>query len=134
MKLQESLDKVEQHLSKLDNQSFDRISFRWENIPFNAVVEKASEGLSHIKLDAKLGRLFYTIENAELRTAAVKCLYSTNRKTDASYKIAKNGEVFFHSLTKTSKTLAGKNLMEAITVILLQSGSQLQLLNSQLKS
>ena len=134
MKLQDSLDKVERHLSQLDAKKFDKIIFEWEGITFNAAIEKIAEGVNRIKFSAKLGRLFYTIEDAAQRSNAIERLYSSNRATDGAYMITKNGEVFFHSLTKIPKTMLGNELLEAITLILLQSGAHLKLLRSFLKS
>lgn len=134
MKLQESLDKVEDHLSKLDEQKFDKIAFEWEGISFKAVTEKIADDLNQIKLDARLGRLFYTIEDAAQRAMAIERLSSNNRSTDGAYSISKQGEVFFKSLTTSKEALLGTDLLNAVTVILLQSGSHLRSLKSHLKN
>ena len=133
MKLQESLAKVETHLSALDQQSVDQLSFEWEGINFKAEVQKLATGVTHIVLDAKLGRLYFTIEDAANRTMAIERLYANNRSTDGAYSLKKNGEVFFKSLTKTEKILSGQGLYSAVTIILLESSAHLRTLRAHLK-
>lgn len=133
MKLQESLEKVETHLSTLDQQNFDQVSFEWEGINFKAAIEKLASGMTRIALDAKLGRLYFTIEDAAHRAIAIERIYSNNRATDCAYSLKKNGEVFFKNLTTTAQKLNAQDLYAAITIILLESGTHIRALKAHLK-
>lgn len=132
-KLQESLDKVEGHLAALDEQQFDHIAFDWEGIHFKAVSEAMRDGTSRVRLNASLGRLYFTIENAANRAMAIERLYSNNRSVDGAYSVGERGDVHFSSITTTPALLRGKDLMAALTTILLQSETHLRTLRSHLK-
>lgn len=133
MKLHESLEKVKGHLESIDDPTFDQIEFDWEGIRFNAAADGSSDGGGTIRLDAKLGRLYFTVENAAERTMAIERVYSSNRGIDGAYKINKKGDVTFHSVTATSKQLKGNDLVGALTLILLESETHLRALRSHLK-
>lgn len=133
MKLQDQLQKVESHLQSLEDQKFDQFSFDWEGIRFKASSEAKSDG-GLIKLQANLGRLYFTIENSAHRTMAIERLYSNNRSVDGAYSVDNSGQVLFQCLTKTREKLVGKALVTAITTILLQSETHLRTLKSHLKS
>ena len=133
MKLHESISKVEGHLQALEDQQFDHLSFEWEGIRFKAVSEEHRDGSAVIKLKADLGRLYYTIENASHRTMAIERVYSNNRSIDGAYTVDGNGRIVFRCLTKTSDKLVGKELVLALTTILLQIETHLRTLKSHLK-
>lgn len=133
MKLQKSLDQVESHLASLEDQKFDHLSFDWEGIRFKVAAEEGRDGTPCVKLNAKLGRLFFTIENAANRAMAIERLYSNNRNIDGAYRIDNSGEVHFSSITTTKELLVGKELLIALTTILLQSETHLRTLRSHLK-
>lgn len=133
MKLQESIDRVEDHLRALDDQQFDQLSFEWEGIYFEAVTEEVRGNTAQIRLSADLGQLYFTIENSSHRTRAIESLYTNNRSVDGAYLIDSKGRVMFQSLTTTDKKLTGKELIMALTTILLQSGAHLRTLRSHLK-
>ena len=132
MKLQDQLDKVESHLQTLEDQKFDQLSFDWEGIRFKASSEDKSDG-GLIRLQANLGRLYFTIENSAHRTMAIERLYSNNRSVDGAYSVDANGQVLFQCLTKTNQKLVGKALVTAVTTILLQTETHLRTLKSHLK-
>ncbi|WP_262689671.1 hypothetical protein [Kordiimonas aestuarii] len=132
MKLHETLDKVQGHLDSLDDPQFDKIDFEWEGIKFHAVADSDPEG-GKIRLSAKLGQLYFTVEDAAQRTMAIERVYATNRGIDGAYKIEKNGHVSFNSVTQTDHHLAGTDLMGALTLILLESETHLRALRSHLK-
>lgn len=133
MKLQDSISKVEGHLQQLEDQQFDHLSFEWEGIRFKAVSEDTRDGSAVIKLKADLGRLYYTIENAAHRTMAIERVYSNNRSIDGAYTVDGNGRIVFRCLTKTNSKLVGKELVLALTTILLQTETHLRTLKSHLK-
>ena len=132
MKLHETLDKVQGHLDSLDDPQFDKIDFEWEGIKFHAVTDEVSGG-GKIRLSAKLGQLYFTVEDAAQRTMAIERVYTTNRGIDGAYKIGKNGLVSFNSVTMTDHQLSGSDLMGALTLILLESESHLRALRAHLK-
>ncbi|WP_286831112.1 MULTISPECIES: hypothetical protein [Kordiimonas] len=134
MKLHESLQKVKGHLDSLDDPAFDQLEFDWEGIKFHATADTGQDGAGIIKLDAKLGRLYFTVENAAERTMAIERVYSTNRGIDGAYKISKTGDVTYHSVTATNQKLQGNDLVGALTLILLESESHLRALRSHLKA
>lgn len=134
MKLQESLDQVEGHLKTLDDQKFDQLSFEWEGIKFKATAEESRDGGCFVRLTANMGRLFYTIENSEYRSMAIERLYANNRSVDGAYSVDQQGNVIFRSLTSTHHKLAGKELMVALTTIVLQSETHLRSVKAHLKS
>ncbi|WP_417456917.1 hypothetical protein [Kordiimonas sp.] len=133
MKLHETLDKVQGHLDSLEDQQFDQIDFEWEGIRFHAVADSANGSGGKIELSAKLGRLYFTVEDAGQRTMAIERVYATNRGIDGAYRIEKNGEVSFRSVTETDAQLTGSALMSALTLILLESETHLRALRSHLK-
>jgi hypothetical protein len=134
MKLHESISKVETHLATLDEQEFDKIDFQWHGIIFNVVAMENETSGAKITLSARLGRLFYSVENADNRAMAIERLYANNRISDGAYSIGKDGCVHFKSHTKTDVLTKGQNLVAAVTVILLQAGNQLRSLQSHLKA
>lgn len=133
MKLEQSISQAEQHLEAIDNRQFDHIAFDWEGIRFKAVAEERRDGTCTVRLQAVLGRLFYTIENAAHRAMAIERLYLNNRKIDGAYSIDGNGDVHFNSLTTTQEKLLGDDLLSALTTILLQAETHLRTLRSHLK-
>ncbi|WP_417460880.1 hypothetical protein [Kordiimonas sp.] len=133
MKLHETLDKVQGHLDSLEDQYFDQIDFEWEGIRFHATADATSDKAGKIQLSAKLGRLYFTVEDAAQRTMAIERVYATNRGIDGAYRIEKNGDVSFQSVTETDQQLTGSALMSALTLILLESETHLRALRSHLK-
>lgn len=133
MKLHESLEKVKGHLESIEDAAFDQLEFEWEGIHFHAAADETHGGGGKIRLDAKLGRLYFTVENAAERTMAIERVYSTNRGIDGAYKISKKGDVTFHSVTATNQQLKGNDLVGALTLILLESETHLRALRSHLK-
>jgi hypothetical protein len=133
MKLHETLDKVQGHLDSLDDPQFDRIDFEWEGIKFHAMADRDTDGAGVIHLSAKLGRLYFTVEDAAQRTMAIERVYATNRGIDGAYRIEKNGEISFNSVTRTEHQFAGSELMGALTLILLESETHLRALRAHLK-
>ena len=133
MKLYEKLDRVQGHLDSLDNPQFDCIDFEWEGIKFHAVADRDADGAGTIHLSAKLGQLYFTVEDAAQRTMAIERVYATNRGIDGAYRIEKNGHVSFNSVTRTDTQLAGSDLMGALTLILLESETHLRSLRAHLK-
>ncbi|MCJ9429013.1 hypothetical protein [Kordiimonas marina] len=133
MKLQETLAKVQGHLERLDDPTFDKLDFEWEGIQFHASAEEKPDGSGSVRLNATLGRLYFTVEDAAQRTMAIERVYATNRGIDGAYLINKKGEVLFNSVTLTDKQLTGSQLMGALTLILLESETHLRALRSHLK-
>ncbi len=84
-------------------------------------------------MNARLGRLFYTIENAADRAMAIERLSTNNRVTDGAYSIGKDGSIYFKNQTGTDTLAKGEHLLAAVTVILLQTGNQLRSLQTHLK-
>ncbi len=132
MKLQESLDKVQGHLQTLEDQAFVQLEFEWEGIKFHAATECYEDG-GKVFLNARMGQLYFTAENAEQRTMAMERIYATNRGIDGKYDISKKGEVSFSSTTLTQHQLKGSELMGALTLILLESETHIRALKSHLK-
>jgi hypothetical protein len=133
MKLHESLEKIQGHLDTLDEPSFDQLEFEWEGITFHAAAGSQTGGAGSIRLVAKLGRLYYTVENAAERTMAIERVYATNRGIDGAYHISSKGDVSFQSVTMTNQPLRGNDLLGALTLILLESETHLRALRSHLK-
>lgn len=133
MKLEQSINQAEQHLEAIDKQQFDQVAFEWEGIRFKALTEERRDGTYIVRLQAVLGRLFYTIENAAHRALAIESLYLNNRKIDGAYSIDNKGDVHFNSLTVTDQKLHGNDLLVALTTILMQAESHLRTLRSHLK-
>lgn len=132
MKLQDQLSKGETQLQALEDQQFSQLAFDWEGIQFKAFSEeKANGGL--IRLQANLGRLFFTIENAAHRAMAIERLYSNNRAIDGAYSVDGTGHVLFQCLTNTTEQLKGKEFITALATILLQAETHLRTLKSHLK-
>ncbi len=134
MKLEQSINQAEQRLASLDNQQFDHIAFDWEGMRFKAVAKERRDGTNVVRLQAVLGRLYYTIENASHRAQAIERLYLNNRKIDGAYSIDDRGDVHFDSLTVTKERLRGNDLLVALTTILMHAESHLRTLRSHLKS
>ncbi|WP_417449599.1 hypothetical protein [Kordiimonas sp.] len=132
MKLHETLEKVQGHLDNLDNPQFDKIDFEWEGIKFHAYAGDDADG-GKIYLSAKLGKLYFSIEDSVQRTMAIERIYATNRGIDGAYRIEKNGTISFNSITSTDKMLTGAGLMGALTLILLESETHLRALRAHLK-
>ncbi len=133
MKLEHSITRAEQHLEGLENQQFDQIAFNWEGIRFDVATGNGRDGTFEVQLHGVVGRLYYTIENAEHRTMAIERLYLNNRKIDGAYSVNGQGEVHFSSLTTTREKLLGNDLLVALTTILMQAESHLRTLRAHLK-
>lgn len=132
MDLDQSIDKIEDHLESLDTPSFDTIDFDWEGIRFHAAARGASSG-GEIRIKARMGSLYYTIEDPVQRSLAIERVYATNRGIDGAYRIDNKGNVHFESVTTTDGTVTGTDLMSALTVILLESETHLRGLRAHLK-
>lgn len=133
MKLEHSISQAERYLASLDAAQFDSITFDWQGIRFNAKTEKQNDGTFAVRLQAILGRLYYTVENKAHRATAIDHLYRNNRKIDGAYSIAGKGDVHFNNLTTTKKKLVGGDLLIALATIMMQVESHLRPLKSLLK-
>lgn len=133
MKLQDTIDKVNSRLKALEDRQFDQLSFDWEDIRFHAISEEDADGSSRIRINAELGRLYFTVENAAHRAMAIERLYANNRAIDGAYSVDNNGNVLFQCLTKTSQKMLGNDLLVALTTIILQTETHLRTLKSHLK-
>lgn len=133
MKLHDSLERAKGHLASIEDAHFDEINFDWEGIHFHAQsVAKGSNG-GEIRLNATLGRVYYTIEDELQRAMALERLFVSNRGIDGAYKLDRSGTVAFSSITTTNDHLSGAGLMSALTVILLESENHLRALRAHLK-
>jgi len=133
MKLNQKLDEAKQQLDSLEEQAFDHLNFEWEGIKFQAASTVTADGTNGIKLNATLGRLYFTVEDKNQRAMALERLFSVNRTIDGMYKIGSKGDIHFTNITKTDSHMTGSKLMSALTVILLDSEKHLRALRSHLK-
>ena len=134
MKLFKTLESVETHISSADEPDFDRIDFDWEDIHFKAHSEVDRNGGFQIRLSANMGRLYFNIEDTAQRAMALERIYNTNRGIDGTYRILSGGMVKFENITHTDEKILGKDLMSALTLILLESETHLRALRSHLKN
>ena len=133
MQLSEKIQQAEHSIEAAEDQQFDHIHFTWENIDFKASTRAYDDNACYIDIQADLGRLFYTIENTADRTMGLERIYSTNRVIDGSYKIDRNGRVSFKNATRTQTHTKGKELLSAVTVILMEAEPHLRSIKSHLK-
>lgn len=112
---------------------FDSINFEWNGINITASSESFGTNGGIIKVDAVLGRLYYTIENENLRKDSVKQIQQFNRTSDANYKLESDGTVTYHSLTTSDKKVRGQDFMQTLMMILLNFSPQLRNLKSSLR-
>ncbi len=113
---------------------FDSINFIWNGIDFNASSEQFGTDGGIIKVSAVLGRLYYTIENENLRKESVKQIQQFNRTSDALYQLESDGTVTYNSLTTSNKKVRGQDFIKSLTMILLDFSPQLKGLKSSLRS
>lgn len=113
---------------------FDSINFIWNGIDFTASSEQFGTDGGIVKVTAVLGRLYYTIENENLRKESVKQIQQFNRSSDAHYKLESDGTVTYHSLTTSGKKVSGQDLIQTLTMVLLDFSPQLKNLKSSLRS
>ncbi len=132
MKITSTLDTAAQHLETLDDAAFSRLDFTWEDIRFSAQSEPMDHG-GKIRLRGDMGRLYFTIENAPSRFQSIELIQSANRGIDGAYAIDRKGNVQFESVTLTDVHLKGSALIEALTLILLESESHLRALRAHLR-
>lgn len=111
----------------------DSIKFLWNGIDFSASSENFGTDGGIIKVSAVLGRLYYTIENENLRKESVGQIQQFNRSSDASYKLESDGTVTYHSLTTSGKRVRGQDFIQTLTMILLDFSPQLKNLKSSLR-
>ncbi|WP_308909769.1 hypothetical protein [Pseudokordiimonas caeni] len=133
MKLHDSLERARGHLESLDEARFDEIDFEWEGIHFHARSLKKGDDGGEIRLHAKLGQVYFTIEDELQRGLALERLFLNNRGVDGAYRMNRDGVVEFSSITTTDDHLAGAKLMSALTLILLESENHLRSLRAHLK-
>ncbi len=131
--LTDQYDTAQNNLTKLEKSSFDRLDFIWEGIRFGANSNPTGDGSAVIQLNARLGHLFYSVEDRQQRVSALDCIRKTNRGIDGCYQLQKNGEVSFESVTATDMQMKGADLMGAVTLILLEAETHLRTLRSHLK-
>lgn len=132
MDLKQSLSQIETSLQTLEEPSFDKLDFEWEDISFHAAAREIS-GQPEVQVTARLGSLYFTIEDPMQRAMAIERLYSANRSIDGAYKIDNKGRVSFESITRTDEKKTGRDLMAATAIILLEAESHLRSLRSHLK-
>ena len=133
MKLHKKLDQVQQHLSTVEEQSIDHIEFNWEGIDFIATAEPAPGDTVDLHLSAKLGRLFYTIEDDLQRNMAMERLFQSNLTLDGRYSIGSKGDISFNSKTRFSAPLDTKAFMSGLAITLLEAERHLRGLQAHLK-
>lgn len=133
MKLKTKLEKAEKHLASLDEREIEHLDFNWEGISFTASTEISNNGKGEIELSATLGQLFYTIEDSAQRAMALERLFQTNRDIDGVYTISPNGTIGYKSKTECQAPISAQNLMEALTVILLEGENHLRSIKAHLK-
>lgn len=133
MELKTKLERAEKHLASLDEQEIEHLDFNWEGISFTANTKTLASGKGQIELSATLGQLFFTIEDPGQRTMALERLFQTNRDIDGVYTISPNGTIHYKSRTECNSRISARNLMEALTVILLEGESHLRSIKAHLK-
>ncbi|GHF27162.1 hypothetical protein GCM10017044_22760 [Kordiimonas sediminis] len=134
MKLSKTIEQAHSHLELVQDSQIEELDFVWEGIKFHAVTSSAPDGTGVVRLSAKLGALYFTIEDSLQRSLAIEKVYSTNRGIDGTYSIERDGTVYFHSVTATQKKMSGKELISAMTLILLEAETHLRGLKAHLKS
>ncbi len=133
MQLHEKIDEAHSNLEAATVQQFDRLHFEWEGMAFQATTHVTEDETGTIELHARLGRLYYTIENRDERMMAIERTESTSRRTDGRFAITRQGDVSFQSLTSTDEQLKGKHFASALTVILLGCEQHLRAVRAHLK-
>lgn len=131
--LNQSIETVVNHLELIEKNQILRLDFKWKGTDIHAFVEQKGEE-SHIIIRAVLGKLFYTVENADNRSNLLKNYYEIKRKDGSTtYSMVKKQEIHFKSITVAPSITDEKSLVEALTYILLDHESELEALISDLK-
>lgn len=129
-----SIEVANECISASNIPQFDSINFNWNAMQFSATSESFGTGAGIIKISAVLGRLFYTIENENLRNEAIKIVHQNNRFSEDEYTLEKDGTITFSSTTTIDKKARGDELIQALTMIMMDSSMQLKTLKNSLKS
>ena len=132
MKLAEKIADASGALARADQANFERLEFDFEGMSLHAESVNKS-GAGEIIVTATLGRLYFTIENANNRILAIERIRSTNRGIDGAYRIDRDGTVHFECRTATDNHVTGDKLMSALTLIVLEAEPHLRAIHSNLK-
>lgn len=129
-----SLDKAHEVLSASKESKINSLDFDWSDMKFSATSDSFGSNGGKIKLSAKIGRLYFTVENERLRTESIKIIHQNNRKIDGKFSLERDGSVTFASLTTLSTKVLGDDFVKAVTMIMLESREQFKTLRSYLKT
>lgn len=130
--LHKSIDTITKHLEMIENQDLDRLDFEWNGMPFSALIEN-KKASTLITIKGKLGRIYYTVENANKRKTALTQYYTSKRSKHRPFKLVNKHEIHFKEITQSRSKLDSSGVMSAITMILLDLNASLQSFTSNLK-
>lgn len=120
-------------MAKAQTPARQQFDFLWEGCAFTALVLPLDDGTSDILLKGAVGRLYFTIEDADKRQTGLSRLRRLNRAIDGSYRISSNGDIQFESITSAPGALIGDDLLSAVTLVVLEAEAHMKEVRDLLK-
>lgn len=121
-----SINDAEDRLKDANSINFAKMDFDWRGGRFRATSDVDAMGQPGIGLSGRLGRLFFTAEGPTMRQLALAKVCRVNSGVDGRYEVKRSGAIKFSNRTATSTLLTGHDLVEAITIIILDADSHLR--------
>lgn len=128
---------LEDALSRANEALFDikpgqprRLDFTWRGVSFALAIEGDSDHQSHLSLNADLGLLPYTAENAEARGALLEVLADREGLPGAALRVDAQGRLFLTSETIIDSGLCERRIIDILAVILLHMKAPLHTLST----
>lgn len=127
---------LEDALSQANEALFDikpgqprRLDFTWRGVSFALAIKGDSEHRSHLFLNADLGRLPYTAENAEARSALIDVLSGREELPGAALRLDARDRLILSSETTIDSGLCERRIIDILAVILLHMKAPLHTLS-----
>lgn len=132
MALGELLDRAEQLLGAGGQAMPRRFDFVWQNIAFSVTPEQPVAAKSAVKIEACLGRLPYTAQDAAARSSAMKLANPDPLDLPGRLRIDRDGRVHLVMRTGPVEVEGLAGLLKAVAFRVLKATARLKQLRSLL--
>ena len=131
-KLNTAIKSIKQHLENLESHTMKAVNFKWNDVNYSAQKTDVND-IPAIKLTAKLGRLYLTVENGKKRDAAIKKLLGFKSKYSNNFSLHKDNRVTFEAITTYKNDISNGDYMTILAITLFDCEHKISALKNNLK-
>ncbi len=126
------VESIKQHLKNLESHTMKTVNFKWNDVNYSALKTDVND-IPAIKLTAKLGRLYLTVENGKKRDVAIKKILESQSKHSKNFSLYKDNRVTFETTTTYKNDISNGDYMTILAITLFDCEHQILDLKNYLK-